>query len=366
MSQKTLGVIDAVGTTGAALAALLSEWGAALESTHKGPAEPAYKKAGLFWLDDTADPVWILKFYSGTGWLSVLSIDKGAGTVSLTGSAAKLGGLTSGQLLRSDDDTFLQAALEARFGIHGGFGAGGNAGSGTDWGASVWSLGKAYDGTGFGSSFDPGAQYYGAAWLRADHAAAIDGIGEGLYIYRNGTVVAAFGAQGTHLPLLNLDQSFEKIGTVQVAAGSAVNMTFDPALYTKVKIVGRGLRPANDSSRLRARFGRAGGSVIAGAGSYGTSPTTPLGYMEITYLDIKDTGPGLSFDMNFFGLNSVPTAEGYASYVRTDNSMAALGGFNNILRADVADGHLWDTVQLYFSAADFQAAGDITAYGLRL
>lgn len=47
----------------------------AMQSTHKGASAPSYLKSGMFWLDDAANPLWILKIYDGTHWIKLFEID---------------------------------------------------------------------------------------------------------------------------------------------------------------------------------------------------------------------------------------------------------------------------------------------------
>lgn len=47
----------------------------ALLSGHKGPSAPAYAVAGTSWIDDSADPLHIERFFDGTNWIPVRIID---------------------------------------------------------------------------------------------------------------------------------------------------------------------------------------------------------------------------------------------------------------------------------------------------
>jgi len=75
MSQYDFGTIDAGTKSGAALAGDLNAFRDALNSAHKGGAAPTYAVPGLHWLDDTGDPLWLLKVYDGTNWIAVTAID---------------------------------------------------------------------------------------------------------------------------------------------------------------------------------------------------------------------------------------------------------------------------------------------------
>lgn len=82
MSQSDFGIIDPNIKDGATLATDLNSWRTALHSSHKGPAEPAYKIAGMLWVDDTNNPNWDLKFYDGSDWIIISTIDTTGNTSS--------------------------------------------------------------------------------------------------------------------------------------------------------------------------------------------------------------------------------------------------------------------------------------------
>ncbi|ODT22211.1 MAG: hypothetical protein ABS35_15270 [Kaistia sp. SCN 65-12] len=75
MSQYDFGTIVATTTSGTALATALSSWRDAVHSGNKGPAAPSYVTAGLRWIDDTLDPIWLCKFYDGTSWITMFAIN---------------------------------------------------------------------------------------------------------------------------------------------------------------------------------------------------------------------------------------------------------------------------------------------------
>lgn len=75
MSQYDFGTIDAGTKSGAALAGDLNAFRDALNSAHKAAAAPSYAVAGTQWLDDASDPLWLLKVYDGTNWITTLAID---------------------------------------------------------------------------------------------------------------------------------------------------------------------------------------------------------------------------------------------------------------------------------------------------
>lgn len=82
--------------------------------------------------------------------------------------------------------------IESRTGVNGGYGD--SSGSGSSWGANIWGMGDAYNGSGYGTSYSVGN--YGLSWLRGSHGSAHGYVNEGLYIYRNGSRVAAIGQSG--------------------------------------------------------------------------------------------------------------------------------------------------------------------------
>uniref|UniRef100_A0AAU7VGT5 Tail fiber protein n=1 Tax=Dinoroseobacter phage vB_DshS_R26L TaxID=3161158 RepID=A0AAU7VGT5_9CAUD len=96
-----------------------------------------------------------------------------------------------------DGNTYLGSGLlEAHNGIQGGYNDGN--GSGSNWGVPIWSMGDAYMGTSPGASFVPGT--YSLTWQRISTASALADVGEGLYAYRAGSLIAGLGHTGTYLP----------------------------------------------------------------------------------------------------------------------------------------------------------------------
>ena len=75
MSQFDYGTIDPTTKSGSALAGDLNSFRDALHSTHKGPVAPSYAVAGLHWIDDTGDPIWLLKVFDGADWIVEAVID---------------------------------------------------------------------------------------------------------------------------------------------------------------------------------------------------------------------------------------------------------------------------------------------------
>lgn len=88
MSQSDFGTINPLTKSGSGLATDLNNWRNAVHSNHKGGSEPSYKATGMTWLDDSADPIWIYKFYDGTTWIPLLEID-------VTNNVAIPAGITS-------------------------------------------------------------------------------------------------------------------------------------------------------------------------------------------------------------------------------------------------------------------------------
>lgn len=75
MSQFDFGVINPATKSGTALAADLMAWRDAVHSGHRGNTAPTYAAAGLEWIDNTLDPLWVLKRYDGTAWIATYAID---------------------------------------------------------------------------------------------------------------------------------------------------------------------------------------------------------------------------------------------------------------------------------------------------
>lgn len=75
MSQSDFGTIDPDTKSGTALATDLMGWRDAVHSGNKGPTAPSYVTAGLRWIDDTLDPIWLYKLYDGTNWITLFAVD---------------------------------------------------------------------------------------------------------------------------------------------------------------------------------------------------------------------------------------------------------------------------------------------------
>jgi len=104
-----------------------------------------------------------------------------------------LDGLQASAFLRSNAASVTSNTLGARFGVHGDYAGG--AGTGTNWGANIWAMGPAYDGSSSGTAYTLG-NYYGINWLRAGHGNADAEVGEGLYIWQAGVRQAGIGTAG--------------------------------------------------------------------------------------------------------------------------------------------------------------------------
>lgn len=96
MSQFDFGTIVATTKSGAVLADDLNSWRTALHSSHKGSTAPSYKVAGMFWLDDTTAANHLLKYYDGTDWATVLSIDTTNNRASIVTVAERMSFPTAG------------------------------------------------------------------------------------------------------------------------------------------------------------------------------------------------------------------------------------------------------------------------------
>lgn len=90
MSQSDFGTINPLTKSGSGLATDLNNWRTAVNSGHKGGTEPTYKIAGLRWIDDSDDPIWIYKFYDGTTWIPLLEIDTTANVAVPAGITSRL------------------------------------------------------------------------------------------------------------------------------------------------------------------------------------------------------------------------------------------------------------------------------------
>jgi hypothetical protein len=120
----------------------------------------------------------------------------GDGTSVSNVNAVLLDGIDSAQFLRSDVDDVKYGRLATDKGISGGYG--GHAGSGTAWGANIWSMGDAYEGDTNGPSYGIGANHWGLSWLRASNPGAHAAVGDGIYVYRGGVLAGGLGHEGLY------------------------------------------------------------------------------------------------------------------------------------------------------------------------
>jgi len=146
-------------------------------------------------------------------------------------------------------------------GISGGYERG-NGGASTEWGAAIWAMGAGYDGEGLAGEFTPNS-YYGLTWMRGAHPNAIPQLGEGLYVYSNGTISGGIGRTGIFTSgvfygngagVTHLSASHLFTGTVPDARLSGT--------YTGINITGNaGTSSKWSSARTLSFTGGATGSV---------------------------------------------------------------------------------------------------------
>lgn len=107
-------------------------------------------------------------------------------------NADLLDSLQATSFLRSNAAAQMRSTLECDYGIHGGYGN--NNGSGSDWGAGIWSMGTAYDGGHAGNSYS--VPNYGLSWLRSGHDSYTSYAGEGLYLFSQNSRRGGWGHLG--------------------------------------------------------------------------------------------------------------------------------------------------------------------------
>lgn len=125
------------------------------------------------------------------------------GNAATASNAQLLDSINSTQFLRSDVTDTMAGRLDYTSGdpintgrgINGGYGN--TTGSGSNWGANIWSIGNSWDGAGTGTGYTLDASQYGISWLRDTHPSAVSVVGEGMYCYQAGNRFAALGAAGT-------------------------------------------------------------------------------------------------------------------------------------------------------------------------
>lgn len=69
------------------------------------------------------------------------------------------------------------------------------SGSGTNWASTIWGIGPTFCGTAAGSTYDS-TGVYGISWVRGTSTYYDAAIGEGLYIYTNGSLEGGIGTSG--------------------------------------------------------------------------------------------------------------------------------------------------------------------------
>ena len=67
--------------SGAGLASILNQFRAAMHSNHKGSTAPSYAITGTAWIDDSLSPVLSLKVYSGSAWITQVSVNISTGLI---------------------------------------------------------------------------------------------------------------------------------------------------------------------------------------------------------------------------------------------------------------------------------------------
>lgn len=110
MTQFDYGTIDPAETSGADLAVKLGTFRDALYSSHKGPTEPPYKRAGLMWVKDDVSP-WQWRFCTGSNWATIATINPATHALQLYHGGIPLGLLATKNTLNGTemDDGFLEA-----------------------------------------------------------------------------------------------------------------------------------------------------------------------------------------------------------------------------------------------------------------
>lgn len=86
----------------------------------------------------------------------------------------------------------LKDRVESNVGLHGGYGN--SNGTGSDWGANIWSMGSAYDGPQAGAGYTLGG--YCVGWLRSLATEYNTNAGEGIYLKSQNVVRGGWGHLG--------------------------------------------------------------------------------------------------------------------------------------------------------------------------
>jgi hypothetical protein len=160
--------------------------------------------------------------------------------------------------------------IHAPRGMHGSYGTETTASS--NWGATIWSIGTSWNGSGSGTTWSPGT--YGLAWIRESHPNRDTLAGEGLYLYRASSTPYA------RLGRLRSRYTVTLESTVDVRAPifydtDDTNYYLDPTAGKSLRIAG-GIAQQNLVGRPYAVWGAGGSSTGAvvikfpgGSGNYG-------------------------------------------------------------------------------------------------
>lgn len=160
------------------------------------------------------------------------------GALAVTGAltATSYGGITESNLVDKSAAETISADwvhtqdLGVRYGSHGDYTA---VGGTSAYGATIWSMGPAFHG-GTAANNSSSAGVYGIRWQRASHSSADPSVGEGLYLYQNGTYIGGFGSAGLETPFqLKCDGSLyiggDVIGHFETVSGSYGSVQVDGA-----------------------------------------------------------------------------------------------------------------------------------------
>lgn len=87
MSQYDFPTLDSSAHTGDDLCTFINNWEPALLSQHRGASRPAYAVPGMLWVDSSATPAEVLKWFDGTQDHSIGNYNSSTGSFTLTGGA---------------------------------------------------------------------------------------------------------------------------------------------------------------------------------------------------------------------------------------------------------------------------------------
>ena len=171
--------------------------------------------------------------------------------------------------------------LEARRGMHGGYGL--STPSSSNWGVNIWSLGPSWQGTGYGDTFTLGGSQYGLSWIREGHSSSSTIAGEGLHIYRAGTLSAAIGRLGAHFTSQMVVDGNVGIGQSSPNAKLEVrlNGASTPTIAGNTALILRNNNSAGDGTNISLLTGSTGtGSVFFG--DFGDQDMGYISYVQGT------------------------------------------------------------------------------------